>query len=378
MEEKIKYGIIGSGMMGREHIHNISLLDNTEVIALADPSSESLESAKDKVISCFNEEPKLYADYKEMLKKEKLDAVVIAAPNHKHYDILLYIFNHYPHLAILAEKPLATNIDDAKKIYQMAQNHKAPIWVAMEYRYIPVVAQLVSDVHNKSIGNLKMLSIREHRFPFLEKVDDWNRFSENTGGTLVEKCCHFFDLMRLITDDEPVSIYASGGADVNHLDEEYNGRRPDINDNAFVVVNFQSGKRALLDICMFAEGSEHQELISAIGDKEKVEAFIPSVQRFWPGALDNPDAAPKPFYVQSPRQTKQPKKTIIEADPSILNAGDHQGSTYYQHQNFKEAILGKKDVEVTAKDGMLAVLMGLAAEQSIKENRVIFLDEYGV
>jgi hypothetical protein len=51
-----------------------------------------------------------------------------------------------------------------------------------------------------------MLSIREHRFPFLTKVGDWNRFSENTGGTMVEKCCHFFDLMRLITRSEAVRV----------------------------------------------------------------------------------------------------------------------------------------------------------------------------
>jgi myo-inositol 2-dehydrogenase/D-chiro-inositol 1-dehydrogenase len=47
-------------------------------------------------------------------------------------------------------------------------------------------------------GGIRMLTIREHRFPFLPKVGDWNRFNRNTGGTLVEKCCHFFDLMRLI------------------------------------------------------------------------------------------------------------------------------------------------------------------------------------
>ena len=47
-----------------------------------------------------------------------------------------------------------------------------------------------------------MLSIREHRLPFLQKVDDWNRFNKNTGGTLVEKCCHFFDLMRRIIGSE--------------------------------------------------------------------------------------------------------------------------------------------------------------------------------
>ena len=56
-----------------------------------------------------------------------------------------------------------------------------------------------------------MVAIREHRFPFLVKVDNWNRFTKNTGGTLVEKCCHFFDLMIQATGSRPVRVMASGG-----------------------------------------------------------------------------------------------------------------------------------------------------------------------
>ncbi len=90
---------------------------------------------------------------------------------------------------------------------------------------------------------MKMVAIREHRFPFLVKVGDWNRFNRNTGGTLVEKCCHFFDLMRLVAGAEPVSVLASGAQDVNHLDERYNGEVPDILDNAYVIVDFANGVR---------------------------------------------------------------------------------------------------------------------------------------
>ncbi|MEZ5177594.1 MAG: Gfo/Idh/MocA family oxidoreductase [Acidimicrobiales bacterium] len=64
-------------------------------------------------------------------------------------------------------------------------------------------------------------------FPFLAKVGDWNRFNRNTGGTLVEKCCHFFDLMNQVVDDTPVRVLASGAQDVNHLDEAYDGEVPD-------------------------------------------------------------------------------------------------------------------------------------------------------
>ena len=57
---------------------------------------------------------------------------------------------------------------------------------------------LASELDAGTAGDVKMVAIREHRFPFLDKVDNWNRFSRNTGGTLVEKCCHFFDLMNLV------------------------------------------------------------------------------------------------------------------------------------------------------------------------------------
>lgn len=55
-------------------------------------------------------------------------------------------------------------------------------------------------------------------------MNNWNRFNVNTGGTLVEKCCHFFDLMRLFAGANPVCVMASGGMDVNHKDEIYDGK----------------------------------------------------------------------------------------------------------------------------------------------------------
>ena len=68
--------------------------------------------------------------------------------------------------------------------------------VGMEYRWMPPIAKLVETVDSNVLGTTKMVAIREHRFPFLHKVAYWNRFNKWTGGTLVEKACHFFDLMR--------------------------------------------------------------------------------------------------------------------------------------------------------------------------------------
>ena len=138
-----------------------------------------------------------------------------------------------------------------------------------------------------------MLAIREHRFPFLMKVGDWNRFNRYTGGTLVEKCCHFFDLMRLLMRCEPVRIYASASVAHNHRDERYPEGVPDILDNAFVTVDFAGGQRASLDLCMFAEGSRYQEEISAVGPRGKAECFVPGPGRFWSLGWCSAPASPR-------------------------------------------------------------------------------------
>jgi predicted dehydrogenase len=226
---------------------------------------------------------------------------------------------------------------------------------------MPPAARFIADVHDGRIGRLKMLAIREHRFPFLKKVGDWNRFSENTGGTMVEKCCHFFDLMRLIVRAEPVRVFCSGAMDVNHLDERYGGRVPDIIDNSYTIVDFDNGVRAMLDLCMFAEGSKNQEEIAAVGDTGKLEVFIPD------GNL-----------VFSPRSPKGPVSEHVAVDEMALKAGTHHGASFYQHQAFLRAVRGEGPVDVTAADGYQAVLMGMAAEISAREKRAVALAELGV
>nr|CAA6830605.1 MAG: Oxidoreductase, NAD(P)-dependent, weak similarity to Myo-inositol 2-dehydrogenase [uncultured Thiotrichaceae bacterium] len=188
---------------------------------------------------------------------------------------------------------------------------------------------------------------------------------------MVEKCCHFFDLMRLVLDDQPIRVYASGGVDVNHLDERYNGETPDILDNAYVIVDFASGKRAMLDLCMFAEGSRYQEEISVTGSSAKVECFVPGPGRFWPVETLGP--APVPRLVLSPRNPQGPQEQEIVVDETILAAGDHNGSTYYQHIGFRNAVLNGGKVDVTMEDGLQAVMIGMAAQRSIEQGRAIDL-----
>lgn len=357
----LTYGIIGCGMMGQEHLRNIALLEGASVAAIYEPDADMRARAAAAVPGA-----RMVDSVADLLEVQQINCLLIASPNFLHLSQLEEIASLRP-LPVIVEKPLFTAPEDAPRLAALRAAYPAPIWVAMEYRYMPPVAKMIEEA-GKVTGGIRMLTIREHRFPFLEKVGDWNRFNRNTGGTLVEKCCHFFDLMRHILKSDPVRVMASGGQAVNHLDEVYAGERSDIWDHAYVIVDFASGARAMLELCMFAEGSRYQEEISAVGPKGKIECLVPGPGRFWPEHLGEP---PVPQVIVSPRQPQGPVVLEVPVDPQLLDAGDHNGSTFYQHQRFQRAVTAGAPVEVALNDGWWAVAMGLAAQQSAMTGKAV-------
>ncbi|WP_299323854.1 Gfo/Idh/MocA family oxidoreductase [Parasphingopyxis sp.] len=348
------YAIIGCGMMGCEHMQNLALVPGADLVAIADPEPWSRDNAG-QLADTLGQSITCYADVSAMLAAEEPDAVIIASPNHTHFAVVQQVMDHGS--AILLEKPMCTTVADAEALAALQRDYNPLFWVGLEYRYMPPVTRFIERVKTGETGPVKMLSIREHRFPFLPKIGDWNRFNRNTGGTLVEKCCHFFDLMRHILGDEPVRVFASGAQDVNHLDERYDGETPDILDNAYVIVDFAGGARAILDLCMFAEGSEQQEDIYALGPAGKLEVKIPAAEVTW-----------------SPRDRSGPVVEAVATPPDALAAGYHHGATYFQLRDFHAALCAGSPATVTALDGLRSVQMGAAAQESIATGQPVALN----
>jgi len=354
--DEVRYGIIGTGMMGVEHIENLKALDGAVVTSLCDTHQPSIDAAK--AVLADGPTPSVFTDHRDLIESGTCDAVVIATPNHLHTRPLLDVLTTDLH--VLVEKPLCTTMEDCLEVVEAGRRHRGIAWVGLEYRYMPPVTRLIDEVRGGAVGKLKMLSIREHRFPFLVKVGDWNRFSANTGGTLVEKCCHYFDLMNHIVGARPIRVMASGAQDVNHLDEVYDGRHSDILDNAYVIVEYANGVRTMLDLCMFAEATRNQEELVAVGDAGKVEALIPdSVIRLgrrgehWIGDVE-----------------EQPV-----ADERVRYAGYHHGSSYLEHSDLLDAIRTGGEPKVSLEDGMWGVAVGAAAHVSIDEQRPVMINE---
>ena len=355
MTETIRYGIIGCGSMGREHIENIKALPGTRVTAIADPHPQSRELTRAIVPPDVRE----FERHGDLLASGLCDALVIATPNFTHFGILRDALATEAH--ILVEKPLCTTIADGVELVRLAQDRRALVWVGQEYRYMPPVAEMIRMTHAGAVGRVHQVGIREHREPFYPKVGDWNRFSTNTGGTLVEKCCHYFNLMDHVLREKPLRVFASGAQRVNHLDERYDGRTPDILDSAYVIVEYGSGARAMLDLNMFAENSIDNEQIVVVGDEGKLESLLPSLTlRYGRRA----DWGKREVWGQHASSGTGVSVRRVW-DSSIKYPGQHFGASFIEHARFADAIRHGRPAEVTLEEGLRSVATGIAAHRSI-------------
>ena len=356
--------IIGSGLIGREHIRVASLLGAGRIHGIYDTNQKSMDLAEAELLKYSNEKLVRYPSLHNACTDQAIDVILICTPNYTHHQILSEAIQSGK--PIFVEKPMATSLTDGAEILRLSDNYSTFIQVGMQYRY---KAQYVDAFHEvkslNSLGAVKTISMSEYRPPFLDKVEQWNKFNEYSGGTLVEKCCHYFDLINLMAESPPRDVFASGGRAVNFLDFEYKGRKSDIDDHGFVIINYCNGIRANFTLNMFA--NEFYEELIVTGDKGRL-------------------VASEKASTDKDRQTKA--SIMVEVDghqhyegseigyPASIEKSGHHGATFFEH----EALMGqlqKKEVDAASpRQGLMAMLVASAAQRSILENNVISIAEH--
>ena len=141
----LRYGIIGTGMMGCEHIRNLVKIDGVDVTAVADPNEKPRRWAEKVCGDRFK--PRVYENYRDLLASDDVDAVVIASPNFTHIDVMRDVFETDKH--VMLEKPMCTTMADCQELVAKAEHHAGLVWVALEYRYMAPVATLLKPASDE-------------------------------------------------------------------------------------------------------------------------------------------------------------------------------------------------------------------------------------
>lgn len=359
-----RLNLIGAGNNGQEHLRVALLEGRATIHGVYDPNPGSVEQARQIAAQLApGTELVVYDTLEAACRDEAAAGLIIATPNHTHIDVVRAAAATGKH--ILLEKPMATTLADAAEIARVAAGYGAVFQVGLQYRFKPIYVEAIHEAMvRRSIGAVKTITILEHRVPFLDKVGQWNKFARFSGGTLVEKCCHYFDLFNLFAGARPVSVFASGDMAVNFREFEYGGERSDIIDNAFVIVSYANGVRANFNLCMFAP-MFYEELVLC-GDAGRLKAF--ENRDFLPGARPH-------TQLEVLCGEDRTSRAGAPSYPAYIEETGHSGATYMEHAAFIDAIEGRPGAAASAEEGLWSVVVGLAAEQSVRSGAPVLIDE---
>ena len=161
-----------------------------------------------------------------------------------------------------------------------------------------------------------------------------------------------------------MSVFATGSQAVNFIDFEYNGEKSDILDNAIVSVVYENGVRASFNLCMFAP--MFYEEISICGDEGYLKAY--ERQDFL--------SIPRPHtHLEILKGEQKPTRVTSPCYPPYIEESGHNGATYFEHVILIDNLDGKETNAATVAEGFWAVVVGAAAEESVKTGKVVLIDE---
>lgn len=361
---KFKLVIIGTGTIGQEHMRVAAMLGRARVYGIFDTQIHSLDSAEENFKKFSTDTLVRYPDLHSACNDPEVDALMICTPNYTHFEVLKVAMAS--NKAIFLEKPMATDLQDAAAIVRLSAAYQSFIQIGLQYRY---KAQYVEALHEalerRSLGSLKTIGVSEYRPPFLDKVGQWNKFSRFSGGTLVEKCCHYFDLINMFAQAKPSRVYASGGQAVNFLDFEKESERADIDDHAYVVIDYANGVRASFTLNMFCP--DFSEEIIIVGDEGKLIAQ----EKF-----NFQQQAESTTTVEILRGELGVSKKMDVSYTRALEQSGHHGSTYYEHIAFVDQLEGKAVNCATALQGMWSMIVASAAQKSMLTGQAVDIEGF--
>jgi UDP-N-acetyl-2-amino-2-deoxyglucuronate dehydrogenase len=217
---KYRVGVIGCGSIGRAHAYGWSNNERTELVALADITP----AARDEFGEEFGvPESGRYADFREMVEKEKPDIVSICLWHGQHAPTVVAVAAMRPKL-ILCEKPMATSLGEAEQMIVAAKRNKVRLAVGHQRRFLPgwnIARDLVAE---GAIGKVTHL---------------WS----NVADGLLNWGTHTIDMMRFIMGDPNATAVV--GAVQRDSDRYERGMR--IEDSCLGLIQFDNGAQATIE-----------------------------------------------------------------------------------------------------------------------------------
>jgi predicted dehydrogenase len=245
----VRLGIIGPGSRGKELVRCFLRVRGAKIVAASDvyaPRYKELNAL------CGYEVPTC-ADYRALVERKDLDAVIVASPLGFHSEHVLAALQNGHH--VYGEKTMAFTVAESQAMVKAVEGGKQIFQVGHQYRYAPWIRKGVERVKQGEIGDVTHIVGYWHRnsdwrrpvpqagswqgnamYPSLEKLINWRLYNQYSLGLLAELGSHHIDVANWVFGETPNAALATGS-----VAEYHDGREND--DNVQAVLSYSKGRR---------------------------------------------------------------------------------------------------------------------------------------
>jgi predicted dehydrogenase len=341
----MRLGIIGPGSRGQELIRQFMRVPGVDVTAACDiyePRFAQTEKLLGHAVAHHH-------DYRELIDRKDLDAIVIATPPRFHGQyVSAALRSGRP---VYGEKVMGFTVQDSRDIVAAARESKQHYQVGHEYRYAPWFTEAIRRVHAGEIGHVTHVYGYWHRNnnwrrpvpdPKDERLINWRLYKESSMGLLAELGSHMVDTANWVFDSMPESVLASGS-----IVEYHDGRETD--DNVQAIYNYSEGRRFIFSA--LANNAILGNQLWIYGDKGSVQLTIEDATF---------------FYEKKAFAALAPTNPVVEKGMTTGASYSTKGEMPYRGEGSKVKIDNYEDATLTACRSFIT---------SVRENKRPFADE---
>jgi len=321
-------GVIGAGRIGQVHGNNLIRMPEVRLKAVTDPFADFKMWPPAPVVT--GKEPELILD------DDEIEAVLICSPTPTHADLTERAARAGKH--VFCEKPIDLDPERIRRTMAIVDESGVILQVGFNRRFDPTFARVRRAVVDGDIGEIHLVKItsRDPEAPPVEYV-------KTSGGIFLDMTIHDFDMVRFLTGSEVEEVYACGAV----LIDPAIGDAGDV-DTAVTTLKMANGAIAVI------ENSRQ----AVYGYDQRVEVF---------GSGGSAEAGN-----ETPNRVTVSNGDGVRADkPLYFFLERYQASFVAELESFFKCIREDEPTTAGGSDGLMSVLIGLAASQSLAENRPV-------
>jgi predicted dehydrogenase len=267
--DAVRYGFIGTGTEGCTLLNFLTTIPEGRCVATCDIYPPNLK----KGVETIGSNPETYDDYRRLLDRKDIDAILIATPLNLHAQMVIDSLNAGKH--VFVEKTMFFKEEEEAPIRQTAGAHpKQVLQIGLQRRSSVLYQVAIEMIRKGALGKVMFVRANWHRNnnwrrpvhdPKYERLINWRMYREYSGGLMAELASHQIDVANWAFGAEPLSVVATGG-----IDYWKDGR--EVCDNVEAIYEYSDGRKLLYSSILYNAHYDYVEQI--MGDHGTIEITV--------------------------------------------------------------------------------------------------------